>query len=169
MRIDEQKHIIVLDRANICSYSAQIEATKMDIQRIPLSNHVPGRIRRVPIMVWPGFWHWGIEGWKLDQTGQPIMWHSIKGSAVRSTAYAEFSGGQLSEVLWTPSTYQHQVSVLARIRSIQGLPWNLTTANCEHVVRWAVQGNARSQQVEIAVVTGLFAGILILLATGSRA
>jgi hypothetical protein len=97
------------------------------------------------------------------------MWHSIKGSAVRSTNYAKFSGGQLSEILWTPSTYQQQVSVLERIRSIEGLAWNLTTANCEHVVRWAAEGNARSEQVELGVAAGLFAGILLLLAIGTRA
>jgi hypothetical protein len=141
----------------------------LNIRSISPANHVPGRIRRVQIVGCPGIWHWAIEGWDLDLAGQPTMWHSMKGSAVCCTNYLGFSAGQLSEILWTPSTYQQQVSVLTRIRSIQGLPWNLTAANCEHVVRWAAEGNARSKQLEAGVAVGLFAGILILLASGSRA
>ena len=131
------------------------------------SSHVPGRIRRVRIVGWPGLWHWGIEGWHRDVNGQPRMWHSPKGGEVRSTSYAELSCGEPSEILWTPETYEQQVSVLERIRSLQGLPWNLTTANCEQVVRWALEGRARSKQLETVFVS-LLAGIL-LLAIGSKA
>jgi hypothetical protein len=133
------------------------------------SSHVPGRIRRVPIVGWPGLWHWGIEGWRRDVNGQPMMWHSPKGGAVRCTSYAEFSGGQVSEILWTPQTYEQQDSVLQRIRSIEGLPWHLTTANCEQVVRWALEGTPRSEQLETGVLAGLVAGIAILIAVGSQA
>lgn len=132
-------------------------------------SHVPGRIRRVPIVGWPGLWHWGIEGWRRDVNGQPAMWHSPKGGAVRCTTYAEFSCGQPSEILWTPQTYDQQVSVLQRIKSIEGMPWHLTTANCEQVIRWAVEGTARSEQLESGFLAAMFAGIVILLASARRA
>ena len=134
------------------------------------SSHVPGRIRRVPIAEWPGFWHWGIEGWRRDVNGQPTMWHSPKGGAVRCTTYEDFSRGQVSEILWTPETHEQQVSVLDRIKSIQGLPWHLTAANCEQVVRWAVDGKPRSEQLEhVGLFAGLVAGVLLLFAAGSKA
>jgi hypothetical protein len=132
------------------------------------SSHVPGRIRRIPIVSWPGLWHWGIEGWHRDMNGQPSMWHSPKGGFVRCTSFAEFSCGQPSEILWIPQSYEQQVSVLQRIRSVEGLAWNLTTANCEQVVRWAVEGAPRSEQLETGVLAGLVAGIAILLAVGSQ-
>jgi hypothetical protein len=131
------------------------------------SSHMPGRIRRVPIVGWPGIWHWGIEGWQRDVNGQPSMWHSPKGGDARSTSYAEFSCGQPSQILWTPQTHEQQLSVLQRIKSIEGLPWNLTTANCEQVVRWAVEGTARSEQLAVGVIAALFMGAVILAAAGS--
>ncbi|MHB8502096.1 MAG: hypothetical protein ACYDHE_14290 [Candidatus Acidiferrales bacterium] len=133
------------------------------------SSHVPGRIRKVPIVGWPGLWHWGIEGWRRDVNGQPSMWHSPKGGEVRRTTYAEFSCGQPSEILWTPQTYEQQLSVLQRIKSIQGLPWNLTTANCEQVVRWAVEGKGRSEQLEVGLFAALCAGLVLYFSVGSKA
>jgi hypothetical protein len=133
------------------------------------SDHLPGRIRRVPIPGWKGVWHWGIEGWTLDENGQPTIWHSTKGGTVCCTNYLDFSSAQPSETLWSPSTKHQQVIVLARIKTLQGLPWRLTTANCEHVVRWAVEGTARSQQVDIGMATGLLVGVLVLSAIGRRA
>jgi len=133
------------------------------------STHVPGRIRRVPIIGWPGLWHWGIEGWQRDVNGQPRMWHSPKGGNVRCTVYAEFSCGQVSEILWAPETYEQQVSVLERIKSIRGLPWHLTAANCEQVVRWAVEGKPRSEQLEAGFLAGLFAAIVLVFAVKSKA
>ena len=132
-------------------------------------SHVPGRIRRVPIAEWPGLWHWGIEGWQRDANGQPSVWHSPKGEAVKCSAYVDFARGQVSEILWTPETYEQQVSVLERIKSIRGLPWHLTTANCEQVVRWAVEGKPRSEQLEVGFLAGLFAAIVLALAVKSKA
>jgi hypothetical protein len=133
------------------------------------SSHVPGRIRRVPIREWPGLWHWGIEGRQRDSNGQPTMWHSPKGGAVGCTPYVDFARSQVSEILWTPETYEQQVSVLERIKSIRGLPWNLTAANCEQVVRWAVQGTPRSVQLEVGLFAALGAGLFFLFAAGRKA
>ena len=133
------------------------------------SSHVPGRIRRVPIPEWPGLWHWGIEGWQRDANGQPAMWHSPKGGAVNCTSYADFARGQVSEILWTPETYEQQASVLQRIKSIRGLPWHLTAANCEQVVRWAVEGKPRSEQLEVGFFAALGVALLFAFAVKSKA
>ena len=116
--------------------------SKMNIVRH--AGRVPGRIRRVTSTRFPGVWHWGVEDWWPDVNGQPRMWHAQKGDVMRCTSYAEFSSGQLSEIVWTPQTYAERVSVI-----LEGLPWNLSSANCEQVVRWAVEGRAYSVQLAI--------------------
>src|SRR5437016_5651979 len=118
------------------------------------SSHIPGRIRRVQSVI-PGVTHWGVEGWYRDTSGQPTMWHAQKGDVLRCTAYAEFSGNQPSEIVWTPETYPQRVSVIQRLQSIEGLRWNLATANCEQVVRWAVDGTAHSEQLAAGVAIAL--------------
>jgi hypothetical protein len=160
--------IVALDRAKICLYFASIWGRLMKVDFVKDLDHMPGRIRRVPIPGWQGVWHWGIEGWTLDENGQPTIWHSTKGCTVCCTNYVSFSSGRQSEILWSPSTHHQQVIVLARIKTLKGLPWRLTTANCEHVVRWAVEGTARSKQLEVAMAAGLFVGILVLSTINSR-
>jgi hypothetical protein len=131
-------------------------------------DHVPGRIRRIPIPEWPGLWHWGIEGWNRDINGQPTMWHSPKGGAVCCTSFAEFARGRVSEIRWTPQSLDQGASVIERIASIEGRPWSLTNANCEQVVRWAVEGRFRSEQLEKGLLLGLFATAGILIATARK-
>ena len=129
------------------------------------TDHVPGRIRRVASTRFPGVMHWGVEDWWPDMNGQPRMWHAQKGDVLRCTSYAEFSSGQPSHIVWTPQTYAQRVSVIQRLQSIEGLPWNLSSANCEQVVRWAVEGRAYSDQLAVGVAIAFFAGAAALLAS----
>jgi hypothetical protein len=133
---------------------------------IPDTSHVPGRIRRVqsPIL---GIWHWGVEGWERDVNNEPTIWHAQKNDVLRCTIHVGFSGGQPSEILWTPQTYEQQLSVIDRLQSIEGLPWNLATANCEQVVRWAVEGRAHSEQLTTGVAIVSVVGVVALLASGA--
>src|SRR5712691_3776486 len=126
------------------------------------TGRVPGRIRRVASTRFPGVWHWGVEDWWPDVNGQPHMWHTQKGDVLRCTSHAEFSSGQPSHVVWTPQTYAERVSVIQRLQSIEGLPWNLSSANCEQVVRWAVEGRAYSVQLAFGVAIAFFAGTYML-------
>ena len=127
------------------------------------AGRVPGRIRRVSSTRFPGVMHWGVEDWWPDMNGEPRIWHAQKGDVLRCTSYAEFSSGQSSEIVWTPQTYAQQVSVIQRLQSIEGLPWNLSSANCEQVVRWAVEGRAYSDQLAVGVAIGVFfAGMYML-------
>jgi hypothetical protein len=126
---------------------------------------IPASILRVPSVRFPGVMHWGVADWEFDQVGQRAMWHSQKGDSLRRTDYAYFSSGQPFHVLWTPQTYEQQVWVIERLRSKEGLPWNLATANCEQVVRWAVEGTARSEQLGVGLLAAIATGALILLAS----
>jgi len=95
------------------------------------------------------------------------MWHAQKNDVLRCTSYAEFSFGQPSEIVWTPQTYAHQVSVIQRLQSIEGTPWNLATANCEQVVRWTVEGRAYSEQLNAGVAIAALVGVGALLASSA--
>jgi len=131
---------------------------------VPDASQLAGRIRRVPSTI-PGVWHWGVEGWSRDVNGEPTIWHAEKNDVLRCTTYAEFSCGQPSEILWTPQTYEQQVSVIQRLQSIEGLPWNLATANCEQVVRWAVEGRAHSEQLTAGIAIVGVVGLVAFLAS----
>jgi hypothetical protein len=130
------------------------------------ASHIPGRIRRVNSGILE-IRHWGVEGWYRDVNGQPTVWHAQKGDVLRCTSYAEFSGTQQSEIVWTPETYSQRVSVIQRLQSIEGLRWNLATANCEQVVRWAVEGTAHSEQLVAGVAIALFVGATVLFAANA--
>lgn len=124
-------------------------------------THVPGRIRRVRSTRLPLVQHWGVEGWLLDENGQPTMWHAQKNDVLRCTSYVEFSFGQPSEIVWTPENFAQGASVIQRLQSIEGLRWNLATANCEQIVRWALEGRAHSDQLTGAAVACLLGAIAI--------
>jgi hypothetical protein len=130
-------------------------------------SHVPGRIRSVPSTRMPGVRHWGVEGWYRDANGQPTIWHAQKNDVLRCTSYAEFSAGQPSKIEASPESFTLQSSVIQRLQNIEGLRWDLTTANCEQVVRWAYEGNAHSEQLANGVAILLFVGLLRLLALAS--
>lgn len=130
-------------------------------------SHVPGRIRSVPSTRMPGVRHWGVEGWYRDANGQPTIWHAQKNDVLRCTSYAEFSAGQPSKIEASPESFTQQSSVIQRLQNIEGLRWDLTTANCEQVVRWAYEGKAHSEQLANGVAILLFVGLLRLLALAS--
>lgn len=134
----------------------------MDI--IPLWALKPGTILRVTSTRLSVVKHWGVVDWFQDENGQPRMWHSQKRDALRCTSFAEFSGGQPQcEVVWVPETREQQCSIIYRLRSREGLRWNLAEANCEQVVRWALEGKPKSEQLEfgmVAVFIGLVVGLV---------
>ena len=130
------------------------------------ASHIPGRIRRVQSAI-PAIKHWGVEGLYRDANGQPTMWHAQKDDVLRCTSYFEFSGNQPSEIVWTPETYTQRISVIQRLQSIEGLRWNLATANCEQVVRWAGDGTAHSEQLDAGVAIALFVGVAVLFAANT--
>lgn len=125
--------------------------------QIPSNSFVPGSILTVRSTRFPAIKHWGVVDWQLDENGQPRMWHSQKSDVLRCSNYAYFSSGEPCEVLWIPQTREQQVFIIERLRSKTGLPWNLAQANCEQVVRWAVEGRPHSEQLAVGFAVTLFA------------
>ena len=129
------------------------------------NSHVPGRIRRVRSNRIPGVWHWGVEGWLLDESGEPTVWHAQKNDILRCTSNIEFSCGQPGEFVWTPRDYEQSAWVIQRLESKEGLRWNLATANCEQIVRWAVEGRAHSDQLAGGILLAFCAGAIAYFAS----
>lgn len=98
------------------------------------------------------FWHKGMVDCPDPLTGEQRVVHSEKGQFVRSTSLCEFAAGELIHVLWVPQTWDQQNAALQRIHSLDGKPYDLFVANCEHVVNWAVTGKSFSEQLGLAAV-----------------
>ena len=86
---------------------------------------------------------------------------------LRCTSYLEFSSGQPSKIEASPESFAQQSFVIQRLQNIEGLRWDLTTANCEQVVRWAYEGKARSEQLTNGVAILLLVGLFRVLALAS--
>jgi hypothetical protein len=121
------------------------------------NRFLPGTILTVRSTRFPAIKHWGVVDWQLDDSGQPGMWHSQKSDVLRCTDYTYFSSGEPCEVLWVPQSREQQTYIIERLRSKAGLPWHLATANCEQVVRWALEGKPRSGQLEVGFMLTVFA------------
>jgi len=130
-------------------------------------THVPGRIRRVRSINFPLVMHWGIEGMDRDSNGQPTMWHAQKNDVLRCTSYIEFSAGQPSEIVWTPEAYMQGLQIIRRLQSIEGTKWTLVQANCEQIVRWAVEGRAHSDQLAVGVLAAIAVTAVLVIGSGS--
>jgi hypothetical protein len=117
---------------------------------------IPGTV----LQVWSRqflVFHKGIVDWADPISGHPRVIHSIKGRFVETTSFAEFANGELVTILSVPQTRQQQVQVLQRMHSIEGKPYHLLNANCEHVVNWALTGDAHSEQLTACALLAVLA------------
>jgi len=132
---------------------------------IAISSLTPGTVLRVRSAQFPGVMHWGVTGYGRDAKGFPRVWHSQKSDALRCTDFEEFSLGQHCEVLWVPPNRLQARRVIERLQANEGLPWHLTNANCEMVVRWAVEDKPVSRQLEIGFLCAMGIAALAVFAT----
>ena len=108
--------------------------------------------------------HWGVVGYGRDAQGCPRVWHSQKSDTLRCTDFEEFSFGQPCEILWVAENAQQAHGVIARLKSKEGLRWHLTQANCEMVVRWAVEGKAVSHQLGVGTLAAVAVVAVVAIA-----
>jgi len=135
------------------------------MNEIPFPSLKPGTILTVRSTQLPLVKHWGVVAYGRDQQGQPRIWHSQKSDVLRCTDFEQFSARQACEIVWTPQNAEQAHQVLQRLESKQGLRWHLTQANCEMVVRWAVEGRAVSHQLGFGTLVA--AGIVIAVAVAA--
>jgi Lecithin retinol acyltransferase len=110
------------------------------------------------------FWHKGMVDWPDPLTGEQRVIHSEKGNFVRTTSLSEFAAGEMVHILWAPQTWEQQNSALQRMHSLDGKPYDLLIANCEHVVNWAVTGKSFSEQLAQGAVVAAGLTVVALVA-----
>lgn len=130
---------------------------------IPARNLRPGTVLRVRSIRFPAVMHWGVIGYGTDLNGDPMVWHSQKSDCLRCTDFLCFSAGQNCEIVWVPANRQQAHNVIQRLQSKEGLPWHLTQANCEMVVRWAVEDKPVSYQVGFGLAA-IAVGVVAVMA-----
>jgi hypothetical protein len=136
-----------------------------NMDEVPIQSLKPGTVLSVRSLRIPAVMHWGVVGYGRDTQGYPRVWHSQKSDTLRCTNFEEFSAGQGCEILWVPENAQQAHRVIERLRSKEGLRWHLTQANCEMVVRWAVEGRAVSHQLGFGTLAVL--GIVVVAIAAS--
>src|SRR5258707_583474 len=122
--------------------------------QIPANQLQPGTVLRV-LSDFLGVMHWGVVGYGYDSQGNPLVWHSQKSDVLRATPFLDFSGGRQCEILWVPHNAQQALVIIQRLESKADLPWHLTQANCEMVVRWAVEGKPVSHQLAFGTLAAV--------------
>ncbi len=132
---------------------------------VPTETLKPGTVLRVRSVQFPLVMHWGAVGYGRDAQGYPRVWHSQKSDTLRCTDFEEFSACQSCEILWVPENAQLAHRVIERLKSKEGLRWHLTQANCEMVVRWAVEGEAVSRQLGFGTLAVLGIVAFVAIAT----
>jgi len=135
------------------------------MNEVSIERLKPGTVLRVRSLQLPVVMHWGVVGYGRDSQGHPRVWHSQKSDTLRCTSFEEFSAGQACEILWVPQNPQQAHRVIERLKSKEGLRWHLTQANCEMVVRWAVEGKAVSHQLGFGALAVI--GIVAVVAIAS--
>lgn len=135
----------------------------------PVTNQIspnqlrPGMALRTRSTMYPVM-HWGMVGYQRDYQGFPFVWHSQKSDILRCTSYDEFCGGQSCEIVWVPENGLQARRVIERLKSKEGLPWHLTQANCEMVIRWAIEDKAVSHQLGYGVLAAVAVVAIVAVA-----
>jgi len=112
------------------------------------------------------FWHKGMIDWPDPLTGEQRVIHSEKGNFVRTTSLSDFAAGEMVHILWVPQTWDQQDAALQRMHSLDGEPYDLFVANCEHVVNWAITGKSFSEQVGFVAL--IAAGLTFVALAANR-
>ena len=114
------------------------------------------------------FRHKGMVDWPDPLTAEQRVIHSEKGNFVRTTSLSEFAIAEMVHILWVPQTWDQQNAALERMHSLNGKPYDLFVANCEHVVNWAVTGKTYSEQLGLAAMIAAGVAVVAFAASTTR-
>jgi hypothetical protein len=123
------------------------------VQFMDEDRWMPGTVLTIPSDV-PPFVHFVMVEFTDFHTWEQACIHNMPGSGVTFARLADVISGKPIRVFWRPRTQEEALAAIQRMQSLVGHPYHLIEANCEHVIRWAVTGEWRSQQVS-AVKAGL--------------
>jgi hypothetical protein len=104
------------------------------------------------ITPWFGFWHHGIYAGDGNVVHYGALIYDIIRKPVEEVTLERFAGGRQVFVVEHNEKTLHAAEILRRARSRLGESrYRLLTNNCEHFCEWALHGEARSFQVDVAL------------------
>jgi hypothetical protein len=113
----------------------------------------------------PPFTHFLMVEFVDFHTGVEWAIHNMPGIGVARAPLEGIIRGKPVQAYWIPQMFQEGEAAIQRIQSLIGYPYDLIEANCEHVIRWAVTGEWRSDQISMVKVGLLAAGAVALAAS----
>lgn len=127
----------------------------------------PGTVLRIQSDV-PLVFHFAMVEFLNLHSGLESAIHNTPDTGVAWAFLDEVAGTRPVEVYWEPQTPEQGIAAIMRMRSLIGMPYDLIEANCEHVMRWAVTGEWRSEQVCVVKAALLVAGAVAVAAALQR-
>jgi hypothetical protein len=124
---------------------------------------MPGTVLVIPSDV-PPFVHFVMVEFVDFNTGVEYAIHNMRGNGVTRAPLDDVISGRPVRVWWTPPTREVGEAAIVRMQSVIGHRYHVTEANCEHVIRWAVTGEWKSEQVSAVKVGLLIAGAVAFAA-----
>jgi hypothetical protein len=115
----------------------------------------------------PPFLHFVMVDFKDFHSGAEMAIHNMPEVGVARARLDDVIGGKHVTMRWMPSTREDGESAILRMQSLVGRRYDLVEANCEHVIRWAVTGEWKSEQVE-TVQIGLVIAAAVAMASALR-
>ncbi|MFZ0519978.1 MAG: hypothetical protein WAL95_03080 [Candidatus Acidiferrales bacterium] len=128
---------------------------------------MPGTVLVIPSDV-PPFVHFVMVEFVDFNTGVEYAIHNMPGIGVARALLDDVIGGKPVRAWWMPPTREAGEAAILRLRSLIGHPYHITEANCEHVIRWAVTGVWKSEQVSAVQIGLLIAGAVAVAASLQR-
>src|ERR1700722_9722968 len=123
------------------------------VQFMERRRWIPGTVLMIPSDV-PPFVHYVMVEFVDFHDGVEHSIHNMPNIGVVRAPLDNVISGKAVRVFWKPRTSSEGRAAVERMQSLIGHPYDLIEANCEHVIRWAVTGQWKSEQVT-AVRTGL--------------
>ena len=124
----------------------------------------PGTVLTIP-SDFPPFVHFVMVEFVDFHTATEVAIHSMPDSGVTRASLNQAIGMKPVSVYWTPQTPEDGEAAIFRMWELIGRPYHLTQANCEHVIRWAITGEWKSDQVSAVGIGLLVAGAIAIAAS----
>ena len=125
---------------------------------------MPGTVLAIPSDV-PFIFHFVMVEFIDFLTGVEWAIHSMPGVGVTRVPLDDLIAGKTANVSSTPNTAEEGEEAVLQMQRLIGHPYDLIEANCEHVIRWAVTGEWKSDQLSMVKVGLLAAGAVALAAS----
>jgi Lecithin retinol acyltransferase len=125
-----------------------------------------GTVLVIPSSV-PPFLHFVMVDFTDFHSGVEMAIHNMPGIGVARAPLDDVINGKRVTVRWTPPTHEDGKSAILRMQSLVGGRYDLIEANCEHIIRWAVTGEWKSEQVA-TVQVGLVIAAAVAMASTLR-